>query len=113
MQVQNDTAFLAELRADLAAFRPELRATAAAKDAARFLLLDPPLSTASRVGYAMLAAGALADLPAWARQALDIPVVPGADALFGRPLGRVSAGAVRWAMADPALAHERRARPPQ
>lgn len=103
---------VAGLREELAAYRPELRASEAAKEAARFLLLHPPLPPAARVGYAMLAAGALADLPDWARRMLDIPVVPGADPLLGRPLGRISAGVVGWALSDPSVATDRRARPP-
>lgn len=100
----------AGLRGSLAAYRQELAATDAARDAARFLLLDPPLPLTERPGYAMLAAGALATLPRWARRELGVPVVPGADAVLGRPLGTLSAGLVRWAMADPALAEDRRAR---
>lgn len=96
----------AQLRATLESYRPELRATPAAREAARFLLHEPPLPWSARPGYAMLAAGAVADLPQWARTELGLR---GAG-LFGRPLGTVSAGLVRWALADPAVAAERRAR---
>jgi uncharacterized protein (DUF2236 family) len=96
------------LRRLLAAYRPELRATDEARDAARFLLVEPPLPLGHRPGYAMLAAGALATLPLWARRELGMPVIPGADTLLGRPLGTFSAGLIRWALADPALAQDRR-----
>lgn len=101
----------ARLRADLQAFRPELESTSAAREAARFLLLHPPLPPASLPGYAMLAGGALAILPVWARRELGLPVLPGADAVLGRPVGRTAAGLVRWAMADPSVATDRVSRP--
>lgn len=104
----------AELAEALAAYRPELEATPAALEAARFLLYESPLPLAARPGYAMLAAGAVADLPDWARHALDLRLPGPLDALagpvVGRPLGTVSAGLVRWALSDPAIAKDRRAR---
>ncbi len=102
----------AELRRLLEAYRPELQVTEAAQDAARFLLLEPPLPPSQRPGYAMLAAGALATLPRWARRALGVPVLPGADTVVGKPLGTLSAGLIRWALADPAVARDRRTRLP-
>lgn len=106
----------AQLRADLAAFRGELEGTPAARDAARFLLLTPPLPLAARPGYGMLAAGAVSCLPRWARRELAIPdppvLTPLLDAGVGRPLGTVSAALVRWALSDPRIAADRRARTP-
>ena len=49
----------AELRAQLAAYRPELRGTPAARETARFLLLHPPLPVPARAPYAGLAAAAV------------------------------------------------------
>lgn len=97
---------LAGLRATLDAYRPELETTEAAREAARFLLAEPPLPLSARPGYAMLAAGAVADLPAWARSELGLRTL---EAL-GRPLGVASAGLVRWALSEPAVAAQRQAR---
>ncbi|MDP9443482.1 MAG: DUF2236 domain-containing protein, partial [Actinomycetota bacterium] len=49
----------AELAAQLAAYRPELRGTPAARDGVRFLLLTPPLPLAARPAYTVLAAAAV------------------------------------------------------
>ena len=54
----------AELDAASTAYRPELEATAAAREAARFLLLNPPLPLAARPGYGLIASGGVALLPA-------------------------------------------------
>ena len=90
---------VAELDAALAAYRPELEASEAARDAARFLLLEPPLPLVSRPGYWAIAAGGVALLPEWARAELRLPRSPVLAGAVLRPLGRVSAGTVRWAMA--------------
>jgi len=91
---------VAALRATIAGYRPELESTAAAREAARFLLVHPPLPLAARPGYAALAAGAVAMLPRWARQPLRLPWLPVTERLVGRPLGGVATSTVRWAMAD-------------
>ena len=89
----------------LEGYRPVLEATPAARDAARFLLLDPPLPWAARPGYALLAAGGVALLPPWARRELRLPVGPlGRQVAAG--FGRMGTGVVRWAMAG--VAEERR-----
>src|SRR5271165_4951759 len=59
-----------ELTQRINAFRPELRSTPEARDAARFLLLTPPLPLAARAPYGALAATAVAMLPVWARMPL-------------------------------------------
>lgn len=87
----------AELAATLDRFRPELELTEAARDAAAFLLKDPPLSRLAQPGYRALAAGGIAVLPAWAQQLLGL----GRSRISrwtGRPLGRTATTAVRWAM---------------
>jgi uncharacterized protein (DUF2236 family) len=90
---------VAALDATLAAFRPELEATDAAREAARFLLLNPPLPLWDRPGYGLLATGAVALLPGWALPMLGLPV-PGLVAeVVGRPLGRVGTAAVEWGLA--------------
>ena len=56
-----------ELRGELRDFRDELQSTREARDAARYLLVEPPLPMAARAPYLMLAGAAVALLPAWAR----------------------------------------------
>ena len=99
---------VAELDRRLAAFRPELGATTASRDAARFLLLDPPLPLAARPGYGLLAAGAVASLPGWARRELRLPPPFVAWDWPSLRLGAAGAGVVRWAMSDPSVATDRR-----
>ncbi len=96
---------VADLRAALTEYRPELEATPEARDAARFLLFDPPLPWAARPGYGLIAAGGVAVLPGWARRALGVPVA-GPVATVAEHLGRLGTAAVRWAMAG--VAEERR-----
>ncbi len=87
---------VAEVTACLESYRPELEATSEARDAARFLLREPPLPWPARPPYRLLAAGAVALLPPWARTALDI------DTWFSRTVGgaagAVAVRAVRWGM---------------
>ena len=97
--VPTPPASVAELRAVLASYRPELEATDAAREAARFLLLDPPLPWTARPGYGVLAAGGVSLLPGWARQMLGLPVPDPVAQFVGRPLGHLGAATVRWGMA--------------
>lgn len=96
---------VAALAADLASFRPELALTEAAKEAADFMLREPPLPWVARPGYWMLAAGAVAMLPAYARDLLGLPGHGASgrvlDAVLLRPLGRLGTTAVDWALTDP------------
>jgi uncharacterized protein (DUF2236 family) len=87
-----------ELQAELAAFRPEMETTPAAREAARFLLLSPPLPWAARPGYGALAAGGVALMPAWAREMLGLPMPEVVARWVGQPLGNLGAATVRWAM---------------
>lgn len=80
-------------------FRPELRSTPQSRDAARYLLLEPPLDAAARVPYMLIASAAIATLPAWARAELRLPWLPLADRLVARPVGVLVARAIRWASA--------------
>ncbi len=80
------------------AYRPELRGTAAARDAARFLLLTPPLALPARPVYGLLAATAVAMLPRWARLPLLLPYAPPLEATVTRMAGRVLVGSIRWVM---------------
>lgn len=63
----------AGLAATIERYRPELAATPDALDVARFLLKEPPVPRVVRPGYAVLAAGAVDLLPAWAREMLGLP----------------------------------------
>ncbi len=95
---------VAGLHEALQAYRPELEATTPAREAARFLLLDPPLPWAARPGYGLIATGGVAILPVWARVALRLPVL-GPVAVAARGVGGLGTRAVRWAMAG--VAEER------
>ncbi len=89
----------ADLQAQVAAFRPELEATSAAREAARFFLLDPPLPLLARVPYAALAASAVSMLPRWARRELRLPYLPVTEATLVRAAGSAVTRTIRWAMA--------------
>jgi len=89
----------AELAQRIDAYRHELRATPQARDAARFLLLRPPLPWAARPPYAVLAANAIALLPAWARGPLGLPCLPALERTGVRWAGHGLTRTIRWAMA--------------
>ncbi len=85
----------------LAAYRPELGSSPAARDVARFLLREPPLAGPAKLGYAALAAGAVSLLPPWVRTTLLLPTLPATDRLIVRPVVRSALATLRWALADP------------
>lgn len=87
---------VASLEARLAAYRPELSGTPEARAAARFLLIQPPLPLLARAPYAVLAATAVAMLPAWARWPLRLPYLPVSEATTIRLAGHGLIGALRW-----------------
>jgi uncharacterized protein (DUF2236 family) len=88
----------AELLASIERFRPELRASAAARDTVEFLLRQPPIPWPARPGYWMLAAGAIATLPVWARRELGLPTGRWFDRLVGLPCGRLATAVTRWSL---------------
>lgn len=88
----------AELRDQLAHFRPELAGTAEAREAARFLLLPRPLPVVARLPYSALAAAAVGLLPVWARWPLRLPYFPASEATVGRLAGRSVVAGISWAM---------------
>lgn len=91
----------AELAEALASYRPELRATAQARDATRFLLVHPPLPALARAPYALLAANAVSMLPPWARPLLGLPRgLPAVERVCVPPTGRALTSAIRWAMSS-------------
>lgn len=83
----------------LASYRPELTATEAAKDAARYLLAEPPLPWPARPGYWAIAAGGISLLEPWMRRELELPRAATLPPGVLRPVGRLSTRTVRWAMA--------------
>ena len=88
-----------ELTQRMSDYRPELRGTPAAREAARFLLVTPPLPLLARPPYAVLAATSVAMLPAWARMPLRLPYLPPVESTAVRVAGRTLVGGIRWAMA--------------
>lgn len=87
-----------ELEDVIEGYRPELASTVAAREATRFMLLNPPVPLLARPGYALIAAGGVALLPTWARTALKLPVYGPGVALAARA-GGLSTALVRWGMA--------------
>jgi len=91
----------AELADRIRAYRPELAATAEAREAARFLLLSPPLPVIARAPYGVLAAAAVSLLPGWARRPLYLPRLPVTETVLVRPAGHVMVHAIQWAITAP------------
>ncbi|MBA2551356.1 MAG: DUF2236 domain-containing protein [Nocardioidaceae bacterium] len=89
---------VAELNDTLASYRPELRGTPEAREAARFMLLRPPLPVPARAGYAFIAAAGVAMMPRWTRRQLRLPWLPLAEATLVRAAGVASTSTIRWAM---------------
>jgi len=94
----------AELAARIAEYRPELAGTAQAREAARFLLLSPPLPLVARAPYGVLAAAAVSLLPGWARRPLYLPRLPVTEVAVVRPAGHAMVHAIRWATTAPSPA---------
>ena len=89
---------VAELDEVVEAYRPELASTTAAREATRFMLLNPPVPLVARPGYGLIAAGGVALLPDWARRSLRLPVFGPGVAVASRA-GALSTSLVRWGMA--------------
>jgi uncharacterized protein (DUF2236 family) len=83
------------------AYRTELAATAHAREAARFLLIQPPLPVIARPPYGVLAAAAVSLLPGWARRPLYLPRLPVTETVLVRPAGHAMVQAIRWATTAP------------
>ncbi len=86
------------LRDQIRAFRPELRGTPAAREAARYMLLQPPMHPAMRPVYTVLGSAAVALLPRWARWPLRLPSFPVLEAVAVRPAGEAVVRGLRWAL---------------
>src|SRR5271163_257447 len=91
----------AELADRIRAYRPELAATAEAREAARFLLLRPPLPVLARAPYGVLAAAAVSLLPGWARRPLYLPRLPVTETVLVRPAAQAMVHAIHWAITAP------------
>jgi uncharacterized protein (DUF2236 family) len=91
----------AELADRIDAYRTELAATAQAREAARFLLVQPPLPVVARAPYGVLAAAAVSLLPGWARRPLRLPRLPVTETMLVRPAGHAMVHAIRWATTAP------------
>ncbi|GAB2680738.1 oxygenase MpaB family protein [Kribbella swartbergensis] len=92
-----------ELRQMLGDYRPELRGTTEARQAARFMLIHPPVPWAVRPAYGVLAAAAVGLLPWWTRWPLRLPYLPLAEATVVRAAGEGLTRTIRWALASPIL----------
>lgn len=88
------------LRRRLRDYRPELGGSPEARDAARYLLVQPPLPLAGRPAYGMIAAAAVSLMPAWTRWPLRLPWLPISEATVGRALGDAVTRTLRWVI-DP------------
>jgi uncharacterized protein (DUF2236 family) len=91
----------AELADRIRAYRPELAATVEAREAARFLLVRPPVPVIVRAPYGVLAAAAVSLLPGWARRLLYLPRLPVTETVLVRPAGHAMLYAIRWAITAP------------
>jgi uncharacterized protein (DUF2236 family) len=90
----------AELHAAVEAFRPELRATDHAREAAAYLIWHPELPYAARPAYWVLVAAAIGLMPAWSRGPLALPTLPVLHDRVADVLGHVATRTVRWAMTN-------------
>ena len=99
---------VAELTALIESMRPQLEVSPEAIDTVDFLLRTPPVTGAARPGYQLLANGAVAVLPDWVREMLNIPLAGVAVPIASR-LGRFGTAAVRWGLAG---VENRRSTPP-
>lgn len=91
-----------QLQQQLRYYRHELRGTKEARDAARYLLLTPPLPVLVRPAYGVLGAAAVSLLPAWTRLPLRLPWFPVAERAVARPAGAVLTRTLRWALSPEA-----------
>ena len=90
-----------ELAEQLDAYRPELRSTKEAREAARFIIFQAPLPLLARPAYGVLAATAVSTLPSWARWPLRLPYLPMTEATAIRLAGHSIVSAIRWVMTPP------------
>lgn len=82
----------------LADYRPGLQTSPAALDARRFLLDEPPVGRTERPAYLMLRQGAIAALPHWAREMLELPPGPFGSRRTAVRIGRTGVSSLRWVL---------------
>lgn len=97
---------VAQLRQQLRYYRGELSTSREARDAARYLLITPPLPLAIRPVYGIIGAAAVSLLPAWTRLPLRLPWLPVAERAVARPAGAVLTRTLRWALTPDAPHHD-------
>jgi uncharacterized protein (DUF2236 family) len=90
----------ASLRARLESYRGELRSTAQSRAAARFLLLNPPVSVLLRPAYTVLSAAAVELMPRWARAPLRLPYLPMVEPTVVRAAGQLLTSGIRFVLRD-------------
>lgn len=88
----------AELRDSISSYRPELGTSPEARDAARFLLLTPPLPVPLRPVYGVIGAAAVSLLPVWTRVPLRLPWLPVTEATAVRVAAEALTRTLRWAI---------------
>lgn len=89
---------VAQLRQQLRYYRRELSTSREAREAARYLLVTPPLPLAVRPVYGIIGGAAVSLLPAWTRLPLRLPWLPIAERAVARPAGAVLTRTLRWAL---------------
>ena len=89
---------VAELADQIASYRPELRTSAPARDAARYLLLTPPLPVYQRPIYGLIGAAAVSLMPLWTRFPLRLPWLPVSERAVVRPAAQALTKTLRWAL---------------
>jgi uncharacterized protein (DUF2236 family) len=87
------------VRDQISQFRSELHGTKESRDAARYLLIEPPLDLVARIPYSLIAASAVAILPSWARADLRLPYLPITERVIVKPIGQLISSTIRWATA--------------
>lgn len=99
---------VAEAEAYFAAIGPELRGSAQAREAVRFLAW-PPVPARLRPAYVTVFAAAVAILPPSLRDELWLPELPAVERIAVRPAGRALGRFLGWALgASPVVAAARR-----
>ena len=88
-----------QVKEQIAYYRRELASSPEARDAARFLLITPPLPLVARAPYGLIGAAAVSLLPLWARRPLRLPWFPVSERAFVRPAGTLLSRTLRWALA--------------
>ena len=91
----------AELADRIGRYRAELTATAQARDAARFLLLNPPLPAVARAPYGGAGRGRGVAAARSGAGPLRLPRLPVTETVLVRPAGHAMVRAIRWATSAP------------